>query len=246
MLEACAGRELDPAFRGNSSQNSIKSHFVVDRKHRILYCAIEKVGSTFWRRLWQILAGLSSVHSPYDIKPGSALGGGQETFNNLFFDEIHTIISTYRRFIITRHPFSRLFAGYVDKLFSPNPMFWKGLGAYIVSNFREEKKNKEDISCGSDVTFREFVKYIIHSETHNTHRDGHFLPMHDHCRPCQVKYDIIGQIETFVDDTLYIVKSLGFNDLANTLNKTMRISSVTDTIKDQVDILFRFKKTSMY
>ncbi|XP_021345508.1 carbohydrate sulfotransferase 13-like [Mizuhopecten yessoensis] len=240
MLDACAGRDFDPAFRGNSSQNSIKDHFIVDRKHRIIYCAMEKVGSTFWRRLWQILAGLRSAHNPYDIPAGNALGGGQETFKNVFFDEIHTMISTYRSFIFTRHPFSRLFSGYVDKLFSPNPVFWKSLGTYIVSNFREGKKTGDNI-CGYDVTFREFVKYIIHSKLHNEHRDGHFLPMHDHCRPCQVTYDIIGRMETIVDDTVYIVKSLGFDVIANTLNKTMRASSVSDTIKDQVDILFRYK-----
>ncbi|XP_060067516.1 carbohydrate sulfotransferase 11-like [Ylistrum balloti] len=241
MLEACSRRDIDLASRGNSSQNSIKDHFVVDRKHRILYCAMEKVGSTFWRRLWQIMAGLSSAQNPYDIPAGGALGGGQETFRNIYFDEIYTMISNYRSFIITRHPFYRLFSGYVDKLFSPNPSFWKGLGTYIVTNFREEKRKDETI-CGNDVTFKEFVKYFIHSETHNTHRNGHFLPMHDHCRPCQVKYDVIGKMESFVDDTLYIVKSLGFKDLAYTLNKTMRVDTVSDTIKDQVNLLFAYRQ----
>ncbi|XP_069127517.1 carbohydrate sulfotransferase 11-like [Argopecten irradians] len=242
MLDACAGREFDKEMRGNSSQDSVKDHIVVDRNHRILYCAIEKVGSTFWRRLWQVLTGLSSAAHPYDIPPGAALGGGQETLKNIFFDEIHSMISTYRSFIITRHPFYRIFSGYVDKLFSPNPMFWNSLGVYIIENFREEKR-KQNIACGSGVTFREFVKYLIHSETHNSRRNGHFLPMFDHCRPCQIKYDVIGKMESFVDDTLYIVKSLGFTDMAFTLNKTMRSGTVSDTIKDQVNILYAYKSS---
>ncbi|KAK3103258.1 hypothetical protein FSP39_017885 [Pinctada imbricata] len=193
---------------------------------------MEKIGSTFWRRLFQIIAGASDKESPFDIAPVAALGGGVKTFAKRSFDHIISVLQTSTKFVFTRDPYLRLLSGYVDKLFSPNPTFWKSIGTYAI---RTHRKDPSVLSkkCGHDLTFAEFVKYFIHSEENNSKRDGHFIPMYDHCRPCQVKYDIIGKMESFEADTLFILDKLGLKELHDRLSVDFRNQTNIDSFKDQ-------------
>ena len=52
LLHVCQKNES--AYVGLNNENIVRSHFVVDRKHKFVYCSMEKVGSTFWRRLFQV------------------------------------------------------------------------------------------------------------------------------------------------------------------------------------------------
>lgn len=159
------------------------------------------------------------------------------------FDDIHNILGSSRTFIITRDPYTRLYSGYIDKLFSANVAFWNSTGQFITHNFRSKASSKS-IACGHDVTFPEFVKYFIFSETFNKKRNGHFTPMYDHCRPCQIKYDTIAKIESFSEDTLSVLKILNMTSLHDTLAKQFVQDTRDDSFKDQTQILFNsFKHT---
>jgi len=159
------------------------------------------------------------------------------------FDDIHNILGSSRTFIITRDPYTRLYSGYIDKLFSANVLFWDNVGKFITHNLRSKASNKS-IACGHDATFPEFVKYFIFSETFNKKRNGHFTPMYDNCRPCQIKYDIIAKMESFSEDTLSVLKILNMTSLHDTLAKHFFQDTRDDSFKDQTDILFNsFKHT---
>ncbi|KAK3102514.1 hypothetical protein FSP39_011896 [Pinctada imbricata] len=233
-MKVCEGKEF--TYVGNNSETIVRNHFVYDLKTKLVYCAMEKIGSTFWRRLFQILAGMSKAKSPFDIPPGAALGGGVKTFSEDTFDHIYAVLESSTKLVFTRDPYLRLLSGYVDKLFSPNLMFWNSIGKFTMTTIR---KNASDLSlkCGHDVTFAEFVKYFIQSERTNFKRDGHFIPMYDHCRPCQVKFDIIGKMESFEEDTLYILKRFGFSELHDRLSMDFRNSTNIDSFRDQARIV---------
>lgn len=162
LLHVCQKNES--AYVGRNSVNVVRRHFVVDRKHKFVYCAMEKVASSFWRRLFQIISGSSKAKSPFDIPASSALGGHVETFHTMTFDDIHSILGSSRTFVITRDPYTRLYSGYIAKLFSSNVGFWNNIGKFITHNFRSKASNKS-IACGHDTTFPEFVKYIIFTES---------------------------------------------------------------------------------
>ena len=54
--------------------------------------------------------------------------------------------------MFTREPYGKLLSGYVDKLFAPNPYFWKAIGRLIIRKFRKDP-SPESLTCGHDVTF---------------------------------------------------------------------------------------------
>jgi len=47
-----------------------------------------------------------------------------------------------------------------------------------------------------NVTFAEFVRYVLWERKHKAGSDVHWRPQYDVCRPCDIKYDYIGYYET--------------------------------------------------
>lgn len=151
---------------------------------------------------------------------------------------ITAIVSSYKKFIIVRNPFERLFSGYIDKIFS---LTFSHIGKHIVLTQRPNATHHSK-QCGHDVTFAEFVKYFIQGERTKKHRDGHFIPMYDHCKPCQIGYDYIAKLETLEKDTIYILKQLNFSSMASSLEKGFKEKTKNDSAEDQTDLLFRYMK----
>jgi len=125
--------------------------------------------------------------------------------------------------MFVRDPFRRALSGYTDNFFQANTLYWRILGTHIINITRSDPL-KKSLQCGHDVTFPEYVKYLIHSEKTNTFRNRHFFPMHKHCAPCVVQYDVIGKLETMRNDTDYIYDVLNIRH-----NMTLRrFQSETD------------------
>jgi len=64
----------------------------------------------------------------------------------------------------------------------------------------------------SKVTFKEFVMYLIDPRTERPF-NAHWMPFHEACLPCRVRYDFIGHYETLKQDVDYILKKIGLHDV---------------------------------
>ena len=52
LREVCRQRKV--TYFGTSPEEAVRQRFVFDLNSQIVYCATEKVGSTLWRRLFQV------------------------------------------------------------------------------------------------------------------------------------------------------------------------------------------------
>ena len=202
-----------------------------------MYCPLLKAGSTFWRRVFYAVRSGRTIKTPYDVTVEKALGGKPLTLGRAYAvnsTSRHLFLHDALKVMFVRDPYSRLLSGYVDKLFSPNPYFWNMVGKYIIANFRENP-SPHSLKCGHDVTFQEFIKYVIFTEANNdTHRDAHFTPAYDQCKPCEIHYNVIGKMETFKQDVAFIFSNMGYNVSKNTLRdwaKTAEDDAITDSTK---------------
>ncbi|OWF53771.1 carbohydrate sulfotransferase 11-like [Mizuhopecten yessoensis] len=202
-----------------------RHHMVYNRNKPFLYCKATKAGSTFWGRLL-LQIDKHRIASPYHIKPQIGVTNVFPTINE--WKHIDAILRRSTKFIIARDPLERLYSAYVDKVFSPNPFYWDVLGTYIVKTFRD---NTSKTTCGHDVTFPEFLQYAVHAETTGKHVDVHVLSLWKSCSPCHVKYDIIGKMETFKDDTNYILDKLNLEPYKAVL-RNISIDAVNDALYD--------------
>ena len=81
------------------------------------------------------------------------------------------------------------------------------LSPRIIRRYRGNH-SRRSLRRGDDVTFGEFVRYIIDRRSQPL-RDFHWTPQSVQCQPCRVRYDFIGHLETLRDDARYVLDRLG-------------------------------------
>ena len=97
----------------------------------------------------------------------------------------------------------RLVSAFRNKLNPGRPWYRERFGGEIKKKYR---KPIEYESLG-EVTFPEFVRYIIDLHNEGGYFDEHWTPQYKIVNPCFLSYDYIGKFETFHSDLEYVLKS---------------------------------------
>ena len=119
-------------------------------------------------------------------------------------DEQKRIMETYFKFIVVREPFERLVSAYKDKFLYPRPedhLMLKYHGKAILNNFRPNA-SKRALEELNDITFKEFIQYIVTKGSNETNRamNWHWDNYENICGMCGVDYDFIAHYETLEED----------------------------------------------
>ena len=181
---------------------------LIDDDHKIIYCAVPKVGSTpmkgtilSLRNDSEKLLSKYSVHTP-------RLWKHMSDYN--ISDNSKRLV-THFKFLFVREPFQRLLSGYKDKFFGKNRLYTNGFREMIVKAYRPQDVEKVATET-NNVTFIEFLKFIVTFQSNYLVRDDHWRQCEHLCFPCTFKYDFIGHFETLVDDVPYMLKKAGIDD----------------------------------
>ena len=155
-----------------------------------IICPVEKVASTFWRRVVYLAENeaFKSKH-PYQVSINSALG---QKFTFLKNGNDNRLRDDFK-FVFVRDPYNRVLSAYIDKVFSPNPMFWDIMGHPAITKFRNKGGDSAKRKCFHDATFQEFIQFVLWSEKEQKMIDSHFVQASEKCRPCFVNYSYIGK-----------------------------------------------------
>ncbi|XP_046567070.1 uncharacterized protein LOC124275537 [Haliotis rubra] len=164
---------------------------------RVSLCTTPKVASMFWMRMLATYNGIPDISLNKTVFVKSTL-----LPQKLYRSTI--------KYTLVRNPYTRLLSGYVDKIFSVNPYYWKRTGYRSLQVIRYKNRTLPvNTTCGTDITFAEFVDYILYQNDRHILNDKHFVPIHKQCAFCDSGYDYIGKMETFVDDMVYVADALG-------------------------------------
>ncbi|ESP00559.1 hypothetical protein LOTGIDRAFT_75769, partial [Lottia gigantea] len=178
------------------------------------YCVIPKNGCTFWIRVMRYLnkdTENKKISSPFDISRFEAHGWRyNQTLYRLQNTKHRDLIFKSTRFLVSRDPYSKLLSGYMDKLFLP--MYWTFQGINMIKKVR---KNPSDLSlkCGHDLSFQEFLDFLLTEKDDPTKIDGHFRPTQFYCSPCIFKPHFVAKQESFKKDSEYILGKFGLLDI---------------------------------
>ena len=186
-----------------------KGKFFLYEPNQVAYCLVAKNGCTFWKGIMRFLnkdfpPENRNISTPFDLSRHFIHFGQIKTTPRIKMDQkdaakLHNMVNT---FMFTRDPYSRLWSAYLDKLFLPD--FWNHIGQKIV-RLERQQPTKLSLKCGHDVTFPEFVRYVVKQPNSN----GHFAPIHTICDPCQTNFKFIGKLETFAIDAKHIINETG-------------------------------------
>jgi hypothetical protein len=219
--------------------SSSTTGLIIDKVHSIYYCPIPKISSTFWKRVLTVMASRGKLNSPFDITLG---GVSLAHINDLSKNELNSLNTKGTSFIVARNPYARIFSGYEHKIYQTDLLFWKMAGRQVVQVIR---KNNNDVynNYGFDVTFPEFIKYILYRDESGLGINAHFRPMHSLCDPCSIYFQYFVKLETLSDDARFLITKWrnDFDDV-NLRFEDFEKETVFDTARERVNCLFRTKK----
>ncbi|XP_076060448.1 carbohydrate sulfotransferase 12-like isoform X4 [Oratosquilla oratoria] len=189
-------------------------HIHIDVNNKVLYCYVPKVACTSWKRIWMKLTGVveptTNISTIDRFRVHSSL---PTLLSPKYKNSVKDILTTYKKFMFTRHPFDRVLSAFKDKLESEDKKssysFHYHVGQKIEMKYRGHTK-----AGGHNVTFSEFIRFISepgHGSVEQ--RNEHWLPVLQICNPCSIDYDFIGKYDNLKEDAEYVLKWLGVSNL---------------------------------
>ncbi|XP_052804620.1 carbohydrate sulfotransferase 9-like [Mya arenaria] len=212
-----------------------------NKQNKLMFCPMCKLASTYWTRFFRLLDVKSNKTyiTPYDVPISEAPATSERlTVQEGVYDAKFV---RYYKFLFVRDPYSRLLSAYVDKIFAPNPTFWS---IFKILSIKQHGKTYKVSRCGADISFEDYVRIVIraHSKSpDNTNADCHDKTFNGACHPCEVRYDFIGKMETFPQDSTILFQKLKLNDTIKALNIKGKQLADEDALLDTVISPFLWK-----
>ena len=211
---------------------SKKLNTLVDKKHRLLACLPPNAACSTWQAILLNNSGfgpmdnitMQMLHNTDILKRA-----GIVRLRALDGETIRSVLKTFYKFMITRHPLERLVSAYIDKLQSGSDTVWqKNLGKIILHETHKELA-PETVNLGQGVLFQEFIWYINEIGYHN---EEHWAPISELCEPCIIDYDRIVKLETHSHDTTdIIIKKLAPTSYGTGLRKNIVMGGPKTALK---------------
>ncbi|XP_061173411.1 carbohydrate sulfotransferase 9-like [Saccostrea echinata] len=175
--------------------SQVTERYYIDKKAKLSYCKVPKAGSSLWTQIFMILRTEPQQNS-YMINKIV-----EESRNKLhgykpFFSSMPTVGNSTSSVIMSRNPYSRLFSAYIDKIYL--------MDKFKISRIISMQNGKPKSVCGYNVTFQEFLDYVVSQASNGYNINRHWAPVYLLCRPCDVRYDVISKIETLTEDLHFI------------------------------------------
>lgn len=177
-------------------------------KYQFCYCPNSKTGTTTWMNHFLTKTGLPEIlQNKWQDKPG-AFGKDRSLHyhvrklyllpNFLSDKEKREYLNSYKMVTYGRHPFVRLVSTYKDKVIDHKI----GLGLRWKIMMKFDKNHPYS-------AFPTFIKNIVNR---TIAEDWHVNRYWERCDLCHLNYEIIGKMETFANDTKYVMSKIGMND----------------------------------
>lgn len=192
--------------RARALQAKDLNHFIVDSKHRLVYCYIPKVACSKWKKIMAKLVGLTgkSVH--------------KQKFNFLSYHskaDIRYILQNYYKFLFVREPFERLLSAYRNKLTNQTDIY-KLYASKIKQSVRVRLgANETSSALHGEFKFEDFISYLIDTHSIRGKIDEHWNHYDNLCHPCEIDFDFIGKYETLSEDAPFVLREAGVDHLVS-------------------------------
>ena len=173
------------------------TQILVDSQHKVLYCSVPKCGTTSWLLMVAYLSGKVDItlttqeENQFNAWKREEMARiGIKYLNKYPPQTAMGYIKDYYKFLIVRNPYERLISAYTDKFNNvPDRSYYHTTyGKTIIRLFRKNA-TREALKQGNDVTFPEFISFVIYQWKRRLRFDEHWKPITDTCLPCSIRWD---------------------------------------------------------
>ncbi|KAL5250000.1 hypothetical protein ACHWQZ_G015919 [Mnemiopsis leidyi] len=230
-----------------------------DSNYKFLYCSVPKVASTNWKRTMIVLTMNKETRDGMTKDDVNALKNVHndpriQALTSVESSPLEPPYSNYYKFVVFRHPFTRMVSAWRNKLQlvdgNINKYFYKNYGIPIIKLTRGPQAEMQFLKNQNAnlVTFQEFVIGIKNGIV-----DRHWMPQSEICQPCAVNYNHVGFFEYLNDDTNHILDQIGVKDeivkadVVSPAGQTKSTTAVTQELfnalsQEDIDAMFEFYK----
>ena len=213
LQQACKNPQLSTNWT-----KQVKKNLYVSEHSKLMYCQVEKVASTFLKRIMWIIdkkgeGNISSISRMNTHYSGSVMAMSLKAVSkreHISFETPEDVTSRYKdykKFLFVRDPFEKAFSSHIDKVFLASrylPVF----RSETIKRYPTIEKAKEHIY---NITFEDTLRFIINHP--NTPGLGcHFDPCNLCCDTCHLDFDYLGKVETISDDFKFLYQATNQSD----------------------------------
>ena len=177
------------------------SHLLVDDRNKYIFCEVRKVSSMAWRKVLDTMALAGPPTG--GLKAGDRL----RRLGTYSKQDREYRLRHYTKFMFVREPMLRAFSGWREKFVDgPQRHAYQTIWGPQIKRSRLSRQNTSFSSQGqrgearSSISFADFVGYITGPVPSPLQQDMHWQSYLPRCRPCRVRYDLIGHYETLGPD----------------------------------------------
>ncbi|KAL4216279.1 hypothetical protein ACF0H5_024004 [Mactra antiquata] len=199
------------------------SHFYFSKQYNFALCKVPKCGSTFWTQTFGVLTkGTQRAENVFTMKRTKVHGTSRSFFTGL------SKIKNSPTVLVSRDPYSRLYSAYVDKVFL---MLQPTLSCAVRTALNKKTESTVRGKCPTDVTFEEFLKFVVKTVLAGKSLNIHYAPIESFCQPCKVKAMYLLKQESFATDAVEILKDIGVEKKKlNVINSALHEHRIEYTI----------------
>ena len=214
MQTMCTASNL---FSKNFYRGRNNTKFYISDKYKFAYCKVPKGGSTFWTQAFAVLKyGAGSADEVFNQRRSHI----QSILKRKFLTDFQNVLQRNTgTILVSRDPYSRLYSAFIDKAYLPLML---SVGIEALKFDGKLTDNTKITVCPNDVTFEQFVRWVINKAKSGETLNRHWAPIYSLCRPCDVKSWMLVKLETFSKDVEYALRELGV--------ETDKLASITDAL----------------
>ncbi|XP_060565269.1 carbohydrate sulfotransferase 14-like [Ruditapes philippinarum] len=197
--KVCKEKDIfrNPIYKGKNS-----TFYYYSPTYNFTYCKVTKSGSTFWMQIFNILEN--------GVENTEELFSEGRTLVHYLANKFTVKIESHVRkkslsVIVSRDPFSRLFSAFIDRSY----LF---LDDDVNKNILQLRPTWVNKLCPDDITFKEFLDFIILKVEMGQTLNRHWAPIYNLCRPCDVSAYILVKQESFSKDVEQALKAFSVPD----------------------------------
>ncbi|XP_063062078.1 carbohydrate sulfotransferase 12-like [Engraulis encrasicolus] len=211
--------------------NELK-HFIVDDRHKIIYCFVPKVASTNWKRTMAVLSERRVGGVTYNDPQNVPYSGDHQNNVHFTFDKfrkrygsfsrymMESKLKNYTKFLFVRDPFVRLISAFRSNFERADDAFYKKYARGMLQKYGKYRKPpaaiKGVLAAGIRLKFSHFIQYLLDPKTERSEAyNSHWRQIHRLCHPCQINYDFVGKLETLDKDVEHLLHILRVDNVVN-------------------------------
>ena len=198
----------------DSIKRAVPLNLFVDSEHELLICLVAKTGVTSYTSM--MIQYSEQFMSKYPNQSAFDVYGTQIYYKrekhgivqakHLNPVKLKNALENYYKVLTVRHPFTRLYSFYKDKVAGKDCKKKIGFPDKILKYTRNITVTEAALACQYNITFEEFFAYYKTSRHHDWNE--HLQRIIYQCSPCAINYDTYLRTETASVDQEYIVNEL--------------------------------------